>query len=50
MSIFSDLGLDEMELGAISGDLDLYPDEMLLSIAERIGFAPSFERAIDTLG
>jgi putative tRNA adenosine deaminase-associated protein len=50
MSIFSDLGLDEMELGAISGDLDLYPDEMLSSIAERIGFAPAFERAIDTLG
>jgi putative tRNA adenosine deaminase-associated protein len=50
MSIFSDLGLDEMELGAISGDLDLYPDEMLSSIAERIGFAQAFERAIDTLG
>ncbi len=33
MSIFADLGLDEMELGAISGDLELYPDEMLLSIA-----------------
>ena len=25
MSIFADLGLDEMELGALSGDLDLYP-------------------------
>ncbi|WP_339155516.1 tRNA adenosine deaminase-associated protein [Actinomadura luteofluorescens] len=47
MSIFADLGLDEMELGAISGDLELYPDEMLLSIAGRIGFAPAFERALD---
>ncbi|MEU8304760.1 tRNA adenosine deaminase-associated protein [Actinomadura sp. NPDC048955] len=49
MSIFADLGLDEMELGAISGDLELYPDEMLLSIAGRIGFAPAFERALDTV-
>ncbi|RKS79359.1 putative tRNA adenosine deaminase-associated protein [Actinomadura pelletieri DSM 43383] len=49
MSIFADLGLDEMELGAISGDLELYPDEMLLSIAGRIGFAAAFERALDTI-
>ena len=50
MSIFADLGLDEMELGALSGDLDLYPDEMLLSIAGRLGFAQPFERAIDSIG
>ena len=47
MSIFSDLGLDEMELGAVSGDLDLYPDEMLSSIAKRLGFGAAFERAIE---
>ncbi|QFG23232.1 tRNA adenosine deaminase-associated protein [Actinomadura sp. WMMB 499] len=50
MSIFADLGLDEMELGAISGDLELYPDEMLLSIAGRLGFATAFERTVDLLG
>ncbi|MBT2206928.1 MULTISPECIES: tRNA adenosine deaminase-associated protein [Actinomadura] len=50
MSIFADLGLDEMEIGAISGDLELYPDEMLLSIAGRLGFAAAFERALDTVG
>jgi len=38
-----------MELGAISGDLELYPDEMLLSIANRIGFAAAFERAVDAI-
>lgn len=47
MSIFADLGLDEMELGALSGDLDLYPDEMLSSIAARLGFGIAFERAIE---
>lgn len=47
MSIFSDLGLDEMELGALAGDPDFYPDELLASIAQRIGFARQFERALD---
>jgi putative tRNA adenosine deaminase-associated protein len=47
MSIFNDLGLDEMELGALSGDLDLFPDEMLASIASRLGFGAAFERAIE---
>jgi putative tRNA adenosine deaminase-associated protein len=47
MSIFADLGLDEMELGALSGDLDLYPDEMLASVAKRLGFGAAFERAIE---
>ncbi|MCD0453234.1 tRNA adenosine deaminase-associated protein [Actinocorallia sp. API 0066] len=49
MSIFADLGLDEMELGAISGDLDAYPDEMLLAIGEKLGFAIPLERALDSL-
>lgn len=48
LSILADLGLDEMELGALSGDLDLYPDEVLASIAGRLGFAAQFGRALDT--
>jgi putative tRNA adenosine deaminase-associated protein len=49
MSIFADLGLDEMELGAISGDLEAFPDEMLISIGEKLGFAIPLERALDSL-
>jgi putative tRNA adenosine deaminase-associated protein len=49
MSIFADLGVDEMELGALSGDLDLYPDEVLSSLARRIGFGAALERALDAL-
>lgn len=48
LSIFSDLGLDEMELAMISSDLDLYPDEAVLQIADRLGFGPTVERALDT--
>ncbi len=42
MSIFADLGIDEMELGALSGDLDLFPDEVLAPAARRIGFGQSW--------
>jgi putative tRNA adenosine deaminase-associated protein len=47
LSIFTDLGLDEMELGAVAGDLDLFPDEALINIAARLGFRQAMERAID---
>lgn len=47
LSIFADLGVDEMELGAVSGDLDRYPDEMLASLADRLGFGQPMARALD---
>jgi putative tRNA adenosine deaminase-associated protein len=47
LSIFADLGVDEMELGALSGDLDLFPDEVLASLAARMGFGAAMERALD---
>lgn len=47
MTIFADLGLDEMELGAVLADLDAYADEMLLTIARRVGFADVYDRAVE---
>lgn len=47
MSIFADLGLDEMDLGMIAGDLDLFPDEALAIIARKLGFGHALERALD---
>jgi len=47
LSIFADLGIDEMELGMLSGDLDMFPYEVLEIIARRIGFGPALERALD---
>ena len=46
LSMFADLGLDEMELGAVLADLDAYADEMLVAIARRLGFADALERAV----
>ena len=46
LSIFADLGLDEMDLGMVAGDLDLFPDEALGVIARKLGFAQPLERTL----
>jgi putative tRNA adenosine deaminase-associated protein len=46
LSIFADLGLDEMDLGMIAGNLDLFPDEALAIIARKLGFGHAYERAL----
>ena len=47
LAIFSDLGMDEMELGALLSDLDAYADETLIAIARRLGFAEAYERVVE---
>lgn len=49
LGIFADLGLDELELGAVLSDLDAYADEMLSALARRLGFAEVYEPAVDAL-
>lgn len=50
LGIFDDLGLEEMEMGAILSDLDAYADEMLSVLARRLGFSEPYERVVDGLG
>ena len=47
LSIFADLGIDEMDLGMLAGDLDLFPDEALAIIARKLGFGHALDRALD---
>ena len=47
LSLFADLGLDEMELGAVAADLDLYPEDAVAGIADRLRFGEAVERALD---
>jgi putative tRNA adenosine deaminase-associated protein len=55
LSIFADLGLDEMDLAAICSRLDFDSDDdpwdhvedAVESIAVRLGFGPAMERALD---
>jgi putative tRNA adenosine deaminase-associated protein len=49
LGLFSDLGLDEMEMGAILADVDAYADEMLSAIARRVGFGAVYERVVDAV-
>ena len=45
--IVADLGMAAMEMGALCDDFDLYPDEMLAKIAERLGCGTAFTHAVD---
>jgi putative tRNA adenosine deaminase-associated protein len=49
LGIFRDLGLDERELGAILGDVDLWADELLTAVAARIGVGEPFARVLASL-
>src|SRR5262249_27380406 len=46
-SSFADLGIDEMDLGMLAGNLDLFPDEALAIIARKLGFGHALDRALD---
>ncbi len=49
LGIVSDLGLAAMELGALCDDTDLFPDELLADIADRLGFGKQFDELLDTV-
>ncbi len=49
LAVFEDLGLDAMELSAILGDESAYADEMLSSLARRLGFADAYEQVVEAL-
>jgi len=42
VDLLTDLGINEMELEAIAGDDQLYPDEAIEAIAKRLGFGDEF--------
>lgn len=47
LTLFADLGLPEMELRLLLSDVDAYADEMLFSIARRLGFGDQLRRLVD---
>lgn len=46
LNIISDLGMQAIELGALCDDQELYPEDILVDIAGRIGFGADFEALI----
>ena len=48
VDLLTDLGIGEMELLAILDDTELYPDEQLEAIANRLGFGDQFNQVIES--
>jgi putative tRNA adenosine deaminase-associated protein len=48
IDLLSDLGVGQMELLAILDDTELYPDEQLEAIANRLGFGEPFNQVIES--
>ena len=48
LDIFSDLGLQRMELSTICDDADLFPDEQIEAIANRLGFGDDLAELLES--
>jgi putative tRNA adenosine deaminase-associated protein len=48
LDLLNDLGVSEMELLSILDDTELYPDELLEAIANRLGFGEQFNQVIES--
>ncbi|GLZ40718.1 tRNA adenosine deaminase [Actinokineospora sp. NBRC 105648] len=49
LDILADLGLPAPEMQVIIDEIDLYPDEQLQMIAQRLGFDAEFTKHLDTI-
>jgi putative tRNA adenosine deaminase-associated protein len=47
LTLLADLGMSASELSILSEDIDLYPDEVLAAVANRLGFGAQFESLFD---
>ncbi len=50
LAILADLGVSADEIDLLCGDLELYPEEALSTIASRIGFGDQYNAATSSLG
>lgn len=47
LSLLTDLGVDEMQVGAVLADTDAYADELLSRIASLLGFGVAWGRVVE---
>lgn len=47
LAIIEDLGVSKIDLAIMLDDDESYPDEVLVQIAQRLGFGPAFEAFLD---
>ena len=48
LDIFSDLGMHSMELSTLCDDADLFPDEQIEAIANRLGFGDALTELLES--
>ena len=48
LDLLNDLGVSQMELLTILDDPELYPDEQLEALANRLGFGDQFNQVIES--
>ncbi|WP_181312989.1 tRNA adenosine deaminase-associated protein [Nocardioides campestrisoli] len=46
LDLVGDLGMPAIDMGVLLDDAELYPDEMLSEIADRLGFGPEFDAVV----
>jgi putative tRNA adenosine deaminase-associated protein len=46
LGLLDDLGVQELEMGLLLDDVDLYPDEILSDVARHLGFGEQFDDAV----
>lgn len=46
LDLLADLGMHAIDMGALLDDVELYPDEMLSDIAQRLGFGDLFDHTV----
>ena len=49
LNIFSDFGIDALDLQMVCDDDELFPDEQLESLARQIGFGNEFTEIVENL-
>ena len=47
LDILADLGMNSMEISALCDDAELFPDEQLEAIANRLGFGDQFAELLE---
>jgi putative tRNA adenosine deaminase-associated protein len=47
LEILADLGMNGMEISALCDDAELFPDEQLEAIANRLGFGDQFAELLE---
>lgn len=47
LGLFADFGMPAAELATLCDDIDMFPEDVLLSVATRIGFGPALAELLD---